>query len=240
MTACAVVSCVQCARSHRSPTESRGRGGADWPPRVLALVRALRTKLKYSTRSTPTWRSVTRKVLAITVALALTVGALPFPLAQPAPALAAASCATSSPPSGAYTIELCFTSVTDGETVTGDRTITVSRTTVSGSPPLYNSLVYSLDNLNDPNDAPYLLTAFAAPFSFVLPTARFFKDGAYHLSVLAEMRDLNTLQGPTITVNLANGVVTPPGSGNSFAEVNGPATGPVVLAAVGDGPDGGL
>ena len=194
--------------------------------------------MKHSTRSTSLWRSATRKVLAITVALALTIGALPMPLVQIAPALAAGNCATSSPPSAAYSIQLCFTSPTDGETVSGDRTITVYRTTVSGTVPPYNSLVYSLDNLNDPNDAPYLLTAFATPFSFVLPTARFFKDGTYHLSVAAKMRDLNTLQGPTITVNLANGVVTPPGSGNSFAKVNGPAAGPIVLAAVGDGPDG--
>jgi hypothetical protein len=185
------------------------------------------------------WRSATRKALAVAVAFALTVGALPAPLAQPAPALAAGNCATSSPPSGAYTVELCFESVTDGETVTGDRTITVKRTTMSGTAPLYNALVYSLDDPNDPNDVPYLLTAFAAPFSFVLPSARFFKDGAYHLSVVAEMRDLNNLQGPTITVNFANGVTVPPGSGNSFAKFNGPASGPVVLAAVGDGPDGG-
>src|SRR5215210_5840124 len=134
----------------------------------------------HSTRSA--WQSATRKALAITGALALTVGALPPPLAQPAPALAEGNCATSSPPSGEYTIELCFTSPTDGETVTGDRTVTVSRTTVSGTAPLYNGMVYSLDDPNDPNDNPYLLTAFAAPYSFVLPSARFFKDGAYNLS----------------------------------------------------------
>ena len=201
-------------------------------------MHSLSVMSKHSTRST--WRSATRGALALALALALIVGALPAPVAQPAPALAAGNCATSSPPSGAYTIELCFTSVTDGETVTGDRTVTVSRNIIvnSGPTPLFNSLVYSLDDPNDPSDAPYLLTAFAAPYSFVLPTARFFKDGAYHLSVLAEMRDLNTLQGPTIIINFVNGVATPPGSGNTWSEVNGPASGPVVLAAVGDGPDG--
>ena len=125
--------------------------------------------MKHSTRSTSLWRSAIGKVLAITVAFALTIGALPMPLVQIAPALAAGNCATSSPPSAAYSIQLCFTSPTDGETVSGDRTVTVSRTTVSGTAPPYNSLVYSLDNLNDPNDAPYLLTAFAAPLQLRPP-----------------------------------------------------------------------
>ena len=194
--------------------------------------------MKHSIRSTSIWRSATRKVLAITIAFALTIGALPMPLVQIAPALAAGNCATSSPPSAAYSIQLCFTSPTDGETVSGDRTVTVSRT-VSGTAPSYNSLVYSLDNLNDPNDAPYMLTAFATPSASSSPHRALLQRRDVPPECRGqELTDLNTLQGPTITVNLANGVVTPPGSGNSFAKVNGPAAGPIVLAAVGDGPDG--
>ena len=177
------------------------------------------------------WTAARNRALALATTLALTVGALPLPTG-PTTALAAPECTTSGPSAGAYTVEVCLSAPTDGAVLMGDETVQ-AQVSVVGSSPGVQKVVFHLDGA-------YLLTDYAAPYSFVLPTALFFADGPHVLEVEAVMRDMFvTAPRSQVTAIFANGVITPPGSGNSFTEVNGPASGPVVLAAVGDGPDGG-
>ncbi len=153
-------------------------------------------------------------------------------VSAPQRAAAASTCSTSTPPSAAYTLTVCIDSPAEGSTLVGDATI-ASSTSSTGTSPGVQQLVYSLDGQ-------YLLTDYASPYSFVLPSARFV-DGNHVLAVQAVARDGFVTGNTSVTLSFANGVTTPPVNTNTFTPAAGtsPAQGqPYVLAAGGDGASG--
>ncbi len=166
-----------------------------------------------------------------TVALVLCIGLLQ--LAGFGTPVAAASCGTSGPSNGTYTITLCFTQPADGASLSDDTTVTVSVTT-TGSAPSVRRVQFSLNGA-------YLLTDFNAPYTFTLPTQQW-ADGGYQLSAVAMLRDGFTTAATTIAVSFANGITSPPPMPTGFTPTTGttpPSGQPFIVAAVGDGPDGG-
>lgn len=144
-----------------------------------------------------------------------------------------AGCSSSSPASGAYTVKVCFSSPTDGSTLTGNATVTTT-VKVTGSSTNAKSLVFYLNGT-------YLLTAFYSPYSFILPSEKWI-DGKYSLSVEAVMRDNSITQRASISVVLNNGVNSQVVNNNQFAPSTGnpQANGqPFIVAAGGDGAGGG-
>jgi hypothetical protein len=137
-----------------------------------------------------------------------------FVLAAPGRANAAA-CQPSGPVAGAYTATVCITQPTDGSTVTGAATIgaTVSFT---GTPPSgVQRIIFYLDGQ-------YLITDYAAPYTFVLPSDKFV-DGPHLLEATALLRDTFTTARAGITLNFANGVTTPPVNTRTFTPATGTA-----------------
>jgi hypothetical protein len=148
------------------------------------------------------------------------------------PVNAAASCTSSAPASAAYTVTVCFSSPTDASSLSGDTTVSAT-TSVTGTNPGVQRLVYYLDGA-------YLLTDYSSPFQFTLPTANWV-DGAHTLAVEADMRDDFVSSQAAVQVDFVNGVSTPPSNSNSFTPTGGTLPGngsPLVLAAVGDGASG--
>src|SRR5258706_3110889 len=144
----------------------------------------------------------------------------------------AISCTSSSPPSGTYTVTICFSSPSSGSTLSNDSTITAT-VSVTGASPGTQRVIFYLD-------AAYLLTDYESPYTFILPTARWV-DGNHTLSVEALMRDAFVTQQANISVNFVNGVTFPPVNNNQFQPSNGrpPSNGaPFILAAAGDGASG--
>lgn len=145
------------------------------------------------------------------------------------PATAGTPCVTSGP---SYTVTVCFIEPTDGASLTGTRTVTAS-VAVSGIHPGVQRTVFRLGGDN-------LLTDYAPPYTFSLPTNRFV-DGPRVLEVEAIMRDGFTTQRSSVDLTFANGNTQPPVNTNTFTPATGstPAPGrPFVLAAAGDGADG--
>ena len=147
--------------------------------------------------------------------------------------MVAGSCASSSPVSGAYTAQVCFSSPATGAALSGN--VTVSATiNVSGSKKMgVQDLVFYLDGT-------YLLTAFSDPYTFSLPTANW-SDGSHTLSVDAQMHDNFTTQQGSLQVIFNNGVTSLPATTGQFQPATGttPANGaPFVVAAGGDGASG--
>lgn len=143
---------------------------------------------------------------------------------------AGTNCSTTSFSSGAYSVTVCLTAPADGAVITGTTTVTTS-VSVAGTSPGVQSLQYDFDGQ-------YLLTEFASPYTFDLPSDRFV-DGVHTLSVKALMKDLSVTSSASISLTFANGVVTPPVNTNQFTPTAGttPAAGkPFVVAAMGDGP----
>ncbi len=150
----------------------------------------------------------------------------------PAAVQAAGTCASSTPASGAYTVTVCITAPAAGATVSGATTVT-GTVSVTGTNPGTQQLIYSLDGQ-------YLLTDFASPYSFSLPSQKFV-DGSHTLAMQALMRDGFTTSSTSIGLSFSNGVTQPPVNNNTFSISSGtaPAPGkPFVLAAVGDGASG--
>lgn len=172
------------------------------------------------------------RLTALFVRPSIVVALLALLASLAAPSRAAGSCTTSSPTSAAYTVTLCLTSPLDGTILTGDSAVTVT-ITFTGTSPGVQQLNYTLDGQ-------YLLTAYAAPYSFTLPSARFV-DGTHSLQLQAVMRDLFTTASTSVSPTFSNGVSSPPANSNTFAIRTGttPAPGsPFVLAAAGDGASG--
>jgi hypothetical protein len=148
------------------------------------------------------------------------------------PVLAAASCASSSPTSGMYTVTICFSSPASGSVLTGDTTVTAT-ISVTGTNPGTQRMIFYLDGA-------YMLTDYQSAYSFTLPTARWI-DGSHTLAVGALMRDGFTSQQASISVSFNNGVTTPPVNTNQFQPSSGipPINGaPFIVAAGGDGASG--
>jgi len=159
------------------------------------------------------------------MALLLALGTLGL-TARP---VAAVSCATSSPPSGAYLVTVCLSDPPSGALVSGAVTVKASATT-SGSAPRVQRMLYTLDEN-------YLLTEFFAPYQFILPTTQFV-DGQHTLAVRALMSDGFVSSSTSITLFFQNGVTTPPPIPTGFQPTTGstPLSGqPFRVAAVGDG-----
>jgi hypothetical protein len=145
----------------------------------------------------------------------------------------AGSCATSSPASGAYSVEVCFSSPAINSTVSGDVSVAAVVKTTGSTPVGVQRLVFYLDGT-------YLLTSYARPFLFTLQTTNYV-DGTHILSVEAQMRDKFTSQQGSLQVTFHNGVTTPPVNTNAFQPTSGrPAApgAPFIVAAGGDGAGG--
>nr|BAL55188.1 OmpA domain-containing protein [uncultured prokaryote] len=164
-------------------------------------------------------------VIAGLMALLLTLGTLGLTVRP----VAAASCATSSPSSGAYLVTVCLSRPPSGALLSGAVTVEASATT-SGSAPRVQRMLYTLDGN-------YLLTEFFAPYQFTLPTTQFV-DGQHTLTVSALMSDGFVSSPASITLFFQNGVTTPPPIPTGFQPTTGstpPSGQPFRIAAVGDG-----
>jgi hypothetical protein len=174
-------------------------------------------------------KRIYRFVLLTGVILAL-VAAPVSPLVQPAQAVGT-DCVASSPVSLLYTVTVCITSPADGGTFTGDGTIT-GTVNVTGTNPGVRRMVFYLNDV-------YVLTDFASPYTFVLPTNKWV-DGTYTLSAEALMRDDFLTSRASIAVTFNTGTTTPPVNTNTFQPRTGtPASGlPFVVAVTGDAAGG--
>ena len=161
--------------------------------------------------------------------------AIPTPLpSHPVPTGAqAASCTTSSPTSGVYTVEICFADPAIGSTLSGDVSVYAGIRLTGTKRTNLGSLVFYLNGN-------YLLTTYNSPYTFTLPTEQW-PDGNYTLSVEANMRDKFTTQQGSMAVIFKNGVTAPPVNTNHFQPTSGkPAANgaPFLVAAGGDGASG--
>lgn len=145
---------------------------------------------------------------------------------------ASAGCSDSTGPNGAYVVTVCVTNPVAGTALVGAVPVTIS-ISVSGSNPGIQRIQYTLNTS-------YLLTAFASPYSFSLPTTQWV-DGSYTLGAAAVMRDGFTGTPANVLINFQNGITKPPVNNNQFTPTSGttPAPGsPFVVAAAGDGASG--
>lgn len=171
------------------------------------------------------------RYLFLTVLLVATLLAGSFGW-RPQPALAA-SCATSGPTSGAYSVTICLTQPLDGALVVGNTTISATVTT-SGAAARVQHVLFSLDGS-------LVLTDFFAPYTFLLPTAQWV-DGSHQLSASAFLSDGFTSAPTSLTLFFRNGVTSPPPLPTGFQTSTGttpPSGQPFIVTAAGDGPDGG-
>jgi hypothetical protein len=176
--------------------------------------------------SSHTARTSARRLAALSSTIAVVL-ALTGVAAIPA---SAASCATSGP--AGYQVTVCFTSPSDGATLSGSSTVTATAT-VAGTNPGVRRMVYYLNGA-------YALTDYQAPYTFSLPTQKF-ADGAKSLQVEALMRDNFTSSRASTNVTFSNGNSVPPVNGGTFTPSVGRTPGPgepFVLAATGDGASG--
>ena len=152
-------------------------------------------------------------------------------LVSGSPALAA-SCTTSGPSSGAYTVTVCIDEPVAGSSVTG-RTTVRARATVTGSTAGIRSMSFRVAG-------GFVLTDFAAPYTFILPTERWV-DGTRPLTAEARLSTGFLSKRASASLTFANGVTTVPGPESTFQPRTGtsPDPGrPPVVAVVGDGADG--
>jgi hypothetical protein len=141
-------------------------------------------------------------------------------------------CHTSGPVSGMYVVTVCLTNPVDGAVVSGDTSVTAT-VSVTGSSPGVQKLEFYLGG-------EYLLTDYASPYTFVIPTTKFV-DGARSLEVEAHMRDGLSYGRGTINVTFNNGITEPPVNTNTYTPTSGttpPAGRPYVMVATGDGASG--
>jgi hypothetical protein len=173
----------------------------------------------------------TLRILSILViSLALTLSNFNAPINVRA---ATVGCASSSPSTGKYTVNICITSPANNASLTGNATVTATFTITSGTNPGIQRMIFNLGT-------GYLLTDFTSPFTFTLPSNKW-ADGAYTLYASALMRDGFTTAQASIAVKFSNGNATAPVNTNHFSPTGGttPAGGqPFVVAASGDGASG--
>jgi Big-like domain-containing protein/fibronectin type III domain protein/calcineurin-like phosphoesterase family protein len=169
---------------------------------------------------------------AAAVAVCLAAAAMVTGVTRPPQAAASATCATSTPPSGTYTITLCITAPAAGATVTGSTMVT-SAVSFTGTSPGVQELVFTLGTAK-------LLYDFQAPYQWSLDSTRWV-DGTYTLHVFAIMRDGFHTAQTSENLTFSNGITTPPVNNATFTPTSGttPAQGqPLVVGAVGDGASG--
>jgi hypothetical protein len=159
--------------------------------------------------------------------------ATPSPAKQIPTGAQAASCASSSPSSGAYTVEICFAGPSIGGTLSGNVSVSPAIKVTGASLTSVEQLVFYLNGN-------YLLTSYSRPYTFTLPTEKWL-DGMYTLSVAAQMRD-NFISNPaSMSVSFKNGVTSLPVNTKHFQPTSGrPAANgaPFTVAAGGDGASG--
>ena len=164
-------------------------------------------------------------VALVVLALALLAIAVP-PRASAAPV-----CRASSPTSGAYTVTVCLSAPEAGSTLTGDAAVSATVAVSNGK--ALRSVQFSVGST-------YVLTDYEAPWTMILPTARW-ADGAQVLRVRAVVKgspDFTTAY-TTMNVSFSNGA-GPPVADAFVPHAPEPLPGsPLVVAAVGDGANGG-
>jgi fibronectin type 3 domain-containing protein len=144
----------------------------------------------------------------------------------------AATCQSSGPSGGAYTVQVCFSTPSDGATVSGPTAVTATAT-VTGTSPGIRRMAFYVDGQD-------LLVDYQTPYTFTLPSQKFV-DGTKSIAVEAWMRDGFISSQASISLNFSNGNQQPPGNGNSFTPTGGtnpPAGSPFVVGAAGDGAGG--
>ena len=185
---------------------------------------------KHTPQPTNTPQSTPTATSTLSATSTPTSTAIPSPTPTSGPTNA---CATSTPPSGAYSVTLCFTSPNDGSVVSGDTVVSTS-VSVSGTNPGISRMAFTINGYE-------LITDFQSPYTFILPTTKW-QDGTYGIEVEAVMRDgYVTANQATISLSFSNGISQPPVNNNSFTPTSGtsPANGiPFIVAAAGDGADG--
>ena len=127
---------------------------------------------------------------------------------------------------------LCISAPTNDATVADNVTVTAD-ISVSPQSPGIQSLQFFLDKT-------HLITDFAAPFTFQLPSTHFI-DKTWSLSVQATMRDGFTTGPASIHLIFSNGIRRTITTANTFTPTSGstPLPGqPFILAATGDGASG--
>ena len=169
--------------------------------------------------------------LGIVVSAAFAVALTAATAIAASTATLASACHESGPIGRLYTVNVCLTNPGDGSTVSGDAAVATTLSVVGPSPGI-RRLTYFLDG-------EYLLTDYQPPYEFTLPTAKFV-DGSRMLSVEAWMRDGFTTERTNATVVFQNGVTSPPVNTKTFVPTSGtdPGSGPLVIAAAGDGAGG--
>ena len=144
----------------------------------------------------------------------------------------AATCQQSAPANNSYTVNVCFTSPSDGSTATGQTSVSAT-VSVTGTSPGVRRMTFYLGG-------EHLLTDYQSSYTFTLPSDRFV-DGSKTLEVEAWMRDGFISQRASVNLQFSNGVTTPPVNTNSFTPTSGTTPGagqPFVVAAAGDGAGG--
>ena len=173
------------------------------------------------------FKSYYRWVIVLTVLSNLILAPL-----QRSASAAGAECHTSGPVSGTYVVTVCIASPQADAVVSGNAMITAT-VSVTGAPIGVQKLLFYLDG-------EYLLTDYAAPYTFVIPTTKFV-DGTRLLEVEAKMRDGTTYGRGAINLTFNNSITQPPENTNDFTPTSGttpPAGRPFVLVATGDGASG--
>jgi Big-like domain-containing protein/calcineurin-like phosphoesterase family protein/fibronectin type III domain protein len=171
----------------------------------------------------------------VLMALMVLMNLVAAPLQSPVLA-AGTNCVTTN--TGTYTITPCITAPLDGATISGAVTVLADNGSPTGANPGVAKYIFYLTPSNQTQA--YLLTDYAIPYSFTLPSNKFV-DGTYLLEVVALMKNGDTSNPSSITITLNNGVTTLPTPNNTFAPTTGttpPAGQPFTLVAAGDGADG--
>ena len=144
------------------------------------------------------------------------------------------TCTTWMSPTG-YTMILCITVPSDGDTISGMSTVTANVSNPGGGSPGIQWVQFTLDG----NHLLRNYTPVSGDYTFQLPTD-YYANGTHSLTVYALMRDgYTSTTNPTINLSFSNAqqhVNT-----NSFTPTSGstPAPGqPLILAAAGDGASG--
>lgn len=141
-------------------------------------------------------------------------------------------CATSAPSSADYSVKVCFSDPSNGSSLNGDAFVTVTAS-ITGTNPGVQRIQFRLGGA-------YLLTSFASPYTFSLPTEKWM-DGKYVLTASAVLRDGYTSDAAGIEVQFSNGNASTPANSGTFTPATGslPSAGrSFLVAATGDGAGG--
>jgi hypothetical protein len=151
----------------------------------------------------------------------------------------AAGCASGSPTSGKYNINLCLSDPLDGATLSGDVTVTATlKLTGPSSEALPDSAQGGIQRVVFYLDGNYLLSDFQSPYTFTLPSSKW-ANGSHTLAIEAQMRDSYVSPQASLTLNFNNAAQA--ADTTQFQPTTGsvPANGaPFLVVAAGDGASG--